>query len=254
MGGKELRGLAPAGHDVEEPVGHARGLQRLRHQQRDFGAGRRRLDHDRVADRQRRGDFLNEEIGGPVERGDRGHHAVGHARREAEAAGACRGHVERQHFAHEVGYLRGAGAHECAYAFGLEGRGPARLADEANKRADQFAFDLVDDVGRGQQPLDPLGGGGVLMLEECRMGVLDRGVDDLGVGLDDLRGHGLVDRTHERREAGFELHRPADPRHQLRYGHRCPRFWSRLFRVRLTSLPLLRTRASHNPWFSAAPM
>ncbi len=198
MGGKELRGLAPAGHDVEEPVGHARGLHSLRHQQRDFGAGGRRLDHDRVADRQRRGDFLNEEIGGPVERGNRGHHAVGHARGEAEAAGARGGHVERQHFAHEVGHLRGAGAHECAYAFGLEGRGPTRLADEANERADQLAFDLVDGLGCGQQPLDPLGGGGVLMLEECRMGVLDRGIDDLGVGLDDLRGHGLVDGAHER--------------------------------------------------------
>src|SRR6516162_10347457 len=29
MGGQELCRLAPAGHDVEEPVGHARGLQRL---------------------------------------------------------------------------------------------------------------------------------------------------------------------------------------------------------------------------------
>src|SRR5215813_9542563 len=51
MGGEELRGLASAGRDVEEPIGHARGLHGLRHQQRDLGAGRRRLDDDRIADR-----------------------------------------------------------------------------------------------------------------------------------------------------------------------------------------------------------
>ena len=31
MGGKELGGLAPAGDDVEEPVGYTRRLHRLRH-------------------------------------------------------------------------------------------------------------------------------------------------------------------------------------------------------------------------------
>ena len=202
------------------PGGHARCLHCLRHQQRDLGAGRRRLDDDGIADRQRRRDLLNEEIGGPVERGDRGHHAIGHACRVTEAAGACRRDVERQHFARKMGHLRGACADECAHALGLEGCGPARLADEANERADQLAFDLVDGVGRRQQPLDPLAGGRILMIEECRMGVLDRGIDHLGVGLDDLRGHGVVDGAYERRQAGFEYHRPADPRHQLRYGHR----------------------------------
>src|SRR6516225_3079189 len=65
MRGQELGGFAPAGHDVEQPVGYARRLHRFRHQQRDLRAGRRRLDHDGIADRQRRGDFLNEQIGGP---------------------------------------------------------------------------------------------------------------------------------------------------------------------------------------------
>ena len=131
MGGKQLGGLAPAGDDVEEPVGDARLLHRFRHQQRDLGAGRRRLDHDRVADRERRRHFLNEQIGRPVERRHRGDHAVRHARGEAETAGARRGHVERQHLAHEMRHLRGAGAQEHADALGLECRGAPRLADEA---------------------------------------------------------------------------------------------------------------------------
>src|SRR5262249_24494390 len=140
--------------------------------------------------------------------------------REPEGAGARRRHGGRPHFARKMGHLPGAGGDEWPPALGLECRGPARLADEANERADQLAFDPVDGVGRRQQPLDPLAGGCILMLEECRMGVLDRSIDDFGVGLDDLRGHGFVDGAHERREAGFEFHRPADPRHQLRYGHR----------------------------------
>src|SRR5215831_5878515 len=39
-------------------------------------------------------------------------------------------------------------------------------------------------ASRGQQPLDALGGGGILMLEKGRMGMFDRGIDYLGVGLD----------------------------------------------------------------------
>ena len=130
--------------------------------------------------------------------------------------------VEREHFAHEMRHLRGAGAHEGAYALGFECRGASRLADEADERADDLAFDLVDGVGRRDEPLDPLGGGGVLMLEERRVRVLDGGIDDLGVGFDHVRGDGLVGRDNERRERGLELGGPSDPRHQLRYGHRAP--------------------------------
>ena len=220
MGGQQLGGLTPAGDDVEEPVGDAGLLHRLRHQQRDLGAGRRRLDHDGVADRQRRRHFLNEQIGRPVERRHRGHHAVRHARGEAETAGARRGHVERQHLAHEVRHLRGARAQEHAYALRLECRGAPRLADEEDERAHDLAFDPVDRVGCGEEPLDPLGGGRVLMLEKRRMRVLDRGIDHLGVGFDHVRGDAVVGGTHERRQPGVELGRPSDPGHQLRYGHR----------------------------------
>src|SRR4051812_15609585 len=52
------------------------------------------------------------------------------------------------------------------------------------------------------------------------MGVLDRGIDHLGVGFDHVRGDALVGGTYERRQPGVELGRPSDPGHQLWYGHR----------------------------------
>src|SRR5262245_4558710 len=220
MGGKELRALAPARHHVEEAVGHARLLDRLSDEQRDLGAGRRGLHHDRIADGERGRDLLDQEISGPVERRDRTDDAIRDARGEAEAARSCRGGIERQHLAHEMRHLRGAGADEGAHTLGLEGGGTLWLADEADERAHELAFDLVDGVGRGQEPFDALGRGRVLMLEERRMRVLDGGLHHLGVGFDDMRGHRIVDRTDQRRESGLELNGPADPRHQLRYGHR----------------------------------
>ncbi len=59
------------------------------------------------------------------------------------------------------------------------------------------------------------------MLEERLVRVPHGGIDHLGVGLDHLRGDALVDRADQRREVGLEFHRSADPRHQLRLGHRC---------------------------------
>ena len=220
MGGEQLRGLAPARHHVEQPVGHARRLHRFRHQQRHLGPGRRRLHHDGVADGQRRRDLLDQQIGGPVERRDGGDHAIGNAGGEAEAAGARRGYVERQYLAVEMRHLRDAGAQEDADPLGLEGRGAPRLADEADERADDLALDPVDGVGRRQQPLDALGGGRILMLEEGFVRVPDRGIDHPGVGFDHVRGDGLVDRANERRGRGVGRNGPADPRHQLRFGHR----------------------------------
>jgi hypothetical protein len=219
MAREQLCCIPPAWHDVEQAVGNARLLRSFSKQQRHLGAGRRGLDHDCVAHRDRGGDLLNEQIGGSVEGRHRGDHAVRNARREAEATGAGCGHIERQHFAEEMRELRGASADECTDPLRLECGGAPRLADEANERAHQLAFDLVDGVGRGKQPFHPLGNGRVAMLEECRMRVLDRGIDDLGIGLNDLRRDALVDRAHKRGEFGLEPGGTPYPRHQLRYGH-----------------------------------
>src|SRR5262249_11584733 len=50
----------------------------------------------------------------------------------------------------------------------------------------------------------------------------DRGIHDVRVGFDHVRSHAFVDGAHEWGEPGFELHRPTDPRHELRNGHRFP--------------------------------
>ena len=88
VGYEGARRVAPARHDIEQAVRHARLLERLGDQERDFGAGRRRLHHDRVADGQRRRDFLDQQIGRPIERRDGADDAIGHPNREAEAARA----------------------------------------------------------------------------------------------------------------------------------------------------------------------
>jgi hypothetical protein len=154
MSREQLCGLATARHDVEQPVGNPCVLDRLRHQQRDLGPRRRGLDHYGVADGKRRRDLLDEQVGGPVERRDCRDHSVRHARREAEAAGTRRGHVEGQYFTGQMRHLRGAGAQEDANALCLERRGAPRLADETDQRAHQLGFDPVDGVCCGQQPFD----------------------------------------------------------------------------------------------------
>ena len=219
MAGEQLCCLAAAWHDVEQAVRNARLLRSFSKQQRHLRAGRRGLHHDRVAHRDRGGDLLNEQIGRSVEWRHRGDHAVRNARREAEATGAGCGHIERQHFAEEMRELRGASADECTDPLRLECGGAPWLADEANERAHQLAFDLVDGVRRRKQPFHALGNGRVAMLEECCMRVHDRGIDDLGIGLDDLRRDAIVHRAHKRGELRFELGGAPYPRHQLRYGH-----------------------------------
>ena len=109
MGGEQLcRGVASARHDVEQAVGHARLLEhRLGDQQRaprvPGGDG---LTTTALPTASAGATFWISRLAGAVERRDRGDHAVGHARGEAEAAGAGGGHVERQHLAREVRHLR----------------------------------------------------------------------------------------------------------------------------------------------------
>jgi hypothetical protein len=96
---------------------------------------------------------------------------------------------------------------------GLEGRGALGLADDADERADQLGFDLVGGVRRGRQPFHALGYGLVLVLHIGRMGVLDRGVDDGGIGLHEMGRQGLVDGRHQRREGRAGATSAAPPIH-----------------------------------------
>ena len=162
--------------------------------------------------------FWIEQIDRPVERRNRGDDAVGNAHRETEAPGAGRRHIERQHLAHEVRQLRGAGADEGAGALGLEGRGAPRLADDADERANEFGLDLVHGVGRRQQPFDAFRRRRVLVRQIRLVGVLHRGIDDAGIGFDHVRGDALVDRRHQRRKgrAGGDARRAADPGQKTR--------------------------------------
>jgi hypothetical protein len=60
------------------------------------------------------------------------------------------------------------------------------LADDADERADQLGFALVDGIRRRHQPFHALGDGLVLMLRIGGMRVLDGGIDDGGIGFHEM--------------------------------------------------------------------
>ena len=106
-----------------------------------------RLEHHRVACRQRRRDLVRHRVQRRVERRDRADDAQRHAQREAQAPGLARRAFDRHHLAAEVARLLGRQAEGLDAAPQLVQAVAGRKADLDLQRAHQLVAALFEQRG-----------------------------------------------------------------------------------------------------------